>query len=172
MKLSSRQRVTRRDLVRLVGSAAVALPCLELFGRELRAQAAGKVAKYAVFCYTPDGVNQSAFWPTGGETDFQLSPILTPFAAYKDKLLVMGPQVVNGSVKGGSGLAFDWERAPRLGRPVFLAGGLRADNVGAAIAALRPHAVDVSSGIESAPGCKDGDRMQAFLREVQRADQQ
>jgi phosphoribosylanthranilate isomerase len=74
--------------------------------------------------------------------------------------------------QGGSGQAFDWERAPRLGRPVFLAGGLRADNVGAAIAALRPHAVDASSGIESAPGCKDGDRMQAFLREVQRADQQ
>ncbi len=51
-------------------------------------------------------MNQSAFWPTGTETDFKLSPILTPFEAYKDKLLVMGPQVVNGSVKSGSGLAY------------------------------------------------------------------
>jgi len=120
MKLSSRQRVTRRDLARLLGSAAVALPCLELFGRELRAQAAGKIAKYAVFCYTPDGVNQSAFWPTGGETDFQLSPILTPFSAHKDKLLVMGPQVVNGSVKGGSGLAYAGA-TPQHQAPVTLA---------------------------------------------------
>jgi len=106
MKLSSRQRVGRRDLLRVLGSAAFALPALELFGRELRAQAAGKVAKYAVFCYTPDGVNQSAFWPTGSETDFKLSPILTPFETYKDKLLVMGPQSVNGSVTDGSGLAY------------------------------------------------------------------
>src|SRR6188768_92477 len=106
MKLSSRQRVTRRDLVRLVGSAAVALPCLELFGRELKAQAAGNVAKYAVFCYTPDGVNQSAFWPTGGETDFELSPILAPFEAFRDKLLVLGPEMNNGTPRNGSGLAY------------------------------------------------------------------
>ncbi|HEX2872485.1 MAG TPA: DUF1552 domain-containing protein [Polyangiaceae bacterium] len=120
MKLSSRQRVGRRDLVRLIGSAAFALPCLELFGRELRAQAAGKLAKYAVFCYTPDGVNQAAFWPKGGETDFELSPILTPFAAHRDKLLVMGPQVANGSVKSGTGLAYAGP-TPQHQAPVTLA---------------------------------------------------
>lgn len=96
MKLSSRQQVTRRDLARLIGSAAFALPCLELFGRDVRAQAM-KTAKYAVFCYTPDGVNQAAFWPTGTVTDFQLSPILSPFSAYKDKLLVLGPQMASGT---------------------------------------------------------------------------
>lgn len=90
----------------MLGGAAFALPCLELFGRELRAQAAGKVAKYAVFCYTPDGVNQGAFWPTGGETDFTLSPILTPFAAHRDKLLVLGPQLANGVPRNGSGLSY------------------------------------------------------------------
>ena len=120
MKLSSRQRLGRRDLVRLLGSAAFALPCLELFGRELRAQAAGKVAKYAVFCYTPDGVNQAAFWPKGGETDFELSPILMPFSAHRDKLLVMGPQVVNGAVKSGSGLAYAGP-TPQHQAPVTLA---------------------------------------------------
>jgi Protein of unknown function (DUF1552) len=120
MKLSSRQRLGRRDLVRLLGSAAFALPCLELFGRELRAQAAGKIAKYAVFCYTPDGVNQAAFWPKGGETDFELSPILTPFAAHRDKLLVMGPQVANGSVKSGTGLAYAGP-TPQHQAPVTLA---------------------------------------------------
>lgn len=120
MKLDSRQRLGRRDLVRLLGSAAFALPCLELFGRELRAQAAGKVAKYAVFCYTPDGVNQSAFWPKGGETDFELSPILMPFSAHKDKLLVIGPQVANGAVKSGSGLAYAGP-TPQHQAPVTLA---------------------------------------------------
>lgn len=71
---------------------------------------------------------------------------------------------------GGSGRSFDWSRAPRPGRPLFLAGGLRPGNVADAIRALRPYAVDVSSGIESAPGRKDGERMQAFLEEVRRAD--
>lgn len=74
--------------------------------------------------------------------------------------------------QGGRGIGFDWTSAPPLPRPVFLAGGLQSDNVGQAIAAVRPYAVDASSGIESAPGCKDGDRMQSFLDEVRRADQQ
>jgi phosphoribosylanthranilate isomerase len=53
---------------------------------------------------------------------------------------------------------------------VFLAGGLAPANVGAAIRAARPYAVDVSSGIEVAPGQKDGERMRAFLEEVRRVD--
>ena len=59
---------------------------------------------------------------------------------------------------------------PRLGRPVFLAGGLEPGNVAAAIGEASPYAVDVSSGIESSPGRKDGDKMQQFLQEVRRAD--
>jgi phosphoribosylanthranilate isomerase len=71
---------------------------------------------------------------------------------------------------GGSGRSFDWSTAPRPARPVFLAGGLAPGNVGEAIRALRPYAVDVSSGIEVAPGQKDGERMRAFLEEVRRVD--
>lgn len=71
---------------------------------------------------------------------------------------------------GGRGERFDWSRVPPLGRPVFLAGGLSAANVGEAIRAARPYAVDVSSGIESAPGRKDGEKMQQFVDEVRRAD--
>jgi len=71
---------------------------------------------------------------------------------------------------GGRGEAFDWTRVPALGKPVFVAGGLNAGNVGQAIRAGRPYAVDVSSGIESAPGLKDGERMQLFVDEVARAD--
>lgn len=71
---------------------------------------------------------------------------------------------------GGRGERFDWSNVPALGRPVFLAGGLAPANVGQAIRAVRPFAVDVSSGIESAPGVKDGDKMQQFVDEVRRAD--
>ncbi len=76
---------------------------------------------------------------------------------------------------GGSGRTFDWTRIPAdLGRPILLAGGLTCDNVGAAIRAVRPYAVDVSSGIEaggieSAPGIKDVEKMRRFADEVARA---
>jgi len=72
---------------------------------------------------------------------------------------------------GGSGQGFDWARARLPGRPVWLAGGLGPGNVAGAIREARPYAVDVSSGIERAPGLKDGARMQAFIEEVRRADQ-
>lgn len=71
---------------------------------------------------------------------------------------------------GGSGQAFDWASAPRTARPLFLAGGLRVANVAEAIRTVRPYAVDVSSGIETSPGRKDGERMQHFLDEVRRVD--
>ena len=72
--------------------------------------------------------------------------------------------------QGGRGQSFDWSLAPRLEQPFFLAGGLTAGNVATAVARVRPYAVDVSSGIESSPGRKDGERMQQFLEEVHRAD--
>ncbi|MEO7326469.1 MAG: phosphoribosylanthranilate isomerase [Dokdonella sp.] len=76
-----------------------------------------------------------------------------------------------GGAMGGSGEAFEWSRVPRnIGRPVVLAGGLDPDNVARAIAAVRPYAVDVSSGIESAPGIKHAAKMRRFVEAVQAAD--
>jgi len=71
---------------------------------------------------------------------------------------------------GGAGEPFDWKRAPRLGKPTLLAGGLDADNVAQAIALVRPYAVDVSSGIETSPGVKDAARMRRFVQAVRAAD--
>jgi phosphoribosylanthranilate isomerase len=70
---------------------------------------------------------------------------------------------------GGTGSTFDWELLPRaVPRPFILAGGLTPDNVAAAVARVRPYAVDVSGGIEISKGIKDLTKMQAFLREVHR----
>lgn len=73
---------------------------------------------------------------------------------------------------GGSGKPFDWSRVQRSALPLIVAGGLSADNVGDAISRLQPFAVDVSSGVESAPGVKDESRMRAFVAAVQAADRQ
>lgn len=73
--------------------------------------------------------------------------------------------------QGGSGKTFDWAQIPQEpGKPWLLAGGLTPDNVFDAIVATRPWGVDVSSGVEMAPGMKDGDRMRHFVEEVRRAD--
>ena len=76
--------------------------------------------------------------------------------------------------RGGTGITIDWTAAAALARkrPIVLAGGLTPENVGEAIAIVKPYAVDVSSGVESAPGIKDHARIAAFLDAVRRADQQ
>lgn len=81
--------------------------------------------------------------------------------------------LIDGSA-GGEGTAFDWTRlAPHLegiAKPIVLAGGLTPENVGEAIRAVRPFAVDVSSGVERERGIKDPDLIRAFCRAVVRAD--
>lgn len=72
---------------------------------------------------------------------------------------------------GGSGKAFDWSLLPgELAQPLILAGGLHAGNVGDAVRTAHPWAVDVASGVESAPGIKDPLRLEAFIRAVRTAD--
>lgn len=70
---------------------------------------------------------------------------------------------------GGTGETADWLAAAHLAaqRPVVLAGGLRADNVGAAIEQVRPWGVDVSSGVEAQPGVKDEGKLKAFARALE-----
>ena len=68
--------------------------------------------------------------------------------------------------RGGSGKVFDWSLSRLPAKPVWLAGGLNAENVGQAIRVVRPYAVDVSSGVEVAPGIKDALRIMTFIKAV------
>ena len=73
------------------------------------------------------------------------------------------------SGRGGTGEKFNWDlavEAQKFGKPVFLAGGLTPENVADAVKQVRPFAVDVSSGVESAPGKKDAVKVQAFIAAV------
>lgn len=77
-----------------------------------------------------------------------------------------------GAVPGGNGMAFDWKRAAEearaMGKPLVLAGGLNAGNVARAIKELSPAALDVSSGVEAAPGLKDFSKAKDFLERARR----
>jgi len=71
----------------------------------------------------------------------------------------------------GTGARFDWTPLRDFRRPYFLAGGLTPENVGAAVAALHPAGVDVSSGVET-NGAKDKTKMAAFVEAVRKADRE
>lgn len=88
------------------------------------------------------------------------------FAPYPVEAVVLDSGTA--SMPGGTGLAGDWPKAARFvqecGRPVLLAGGLRPENVAEAVRIVGPWGVDVSSGVELAPGRKDAARIEEFVR--------
>ena len=89
---------------------------------------------------------------------------------YHDAKALLLDAYVEG-LHGGSGAAFDWSLIPRgLPLPVILSGGLTPENVADAVRRVRPSAVDVSSGVESAKGIKDAQKIAAFIKGVCNAD--
>jgi phosphoribosylanthranilate isomerase len=73
---------------------------------------------------------------------------------------------------GGTGHTADWDVARRatVGRRIILAGGLKVENVAAAVRIVRPYGIDVASGVESRPGKKDHGLLREFVEEVRRAE--
>ena len=71
--------------------------------------------------------------------------------------------------RGGTGRPIEWSVAAAAAarRPIILSGGLTAENVDTAVRSVRPHAVDVSSGVESVPGVKDETKLRAFFAALQ-----
>jgi len=80
--------------------------------------------------------------------------------------------LLEASGRGGRGIKPNWMRAGLIARDrrLFLAGGLTPDNVGDAIAMVKPYGVDVSSGVECAPGIKDAALIRSFVHAVHEAD--
>ncbi len=105
---------------------------------------------------------------------------LAPVQAFLEKCAVLGraPDTIlidahRPGEYGGTGVVADWSVAANYaslqGPPLVLAGGLTAENVAAAIRAVRPAAVDTASGVELSPGNKDAAKMNAFVAAAQAA---
>jgi phosphoribosylanthranilate isomerase len=94
------------------------------------------------------------------------------YSGSADRLLLDAKPPKGAVLPGGNGAAFDWRilKSFRPAVPYVLSGGLTADNVAEAIAISRPAGVDISSGVETAPGQKDPDLIRAFVAAARRAD--
>ena len=92
---------------------------------------------------------------------------LKPLAVFQTDAFLLDAYSKSGL--GGTGEKFNWDlavEARKFGKPIFLAGGLTPENVAAAVKKVKPFAVDVSSGVESAPGKKDAAKVRAFIQAV------
>ena len=91
--------------------------------------------------------------------------VVVPYAAIADRILFDARPPKDATRPGGHGRVFDWTLLATIDRskPVMLSGGLNPENVADAIRIVRPDAVDVSSGVEKAPGVKDGKKIESFV---------
>lgn len=143
---------------------------------ELAARLPGGVLAVAVTCHpSRDSVRRvlEAFQPDAWQSDatdfvaLRLPPGVAQWPVVRDGGAASAPagRVVFESPESGRGRRADWDEAASLARrtEVILGGGLAPENVAAAIAAVRPFGVDVSSGVESEPGIKVSARIRAFV---------
>ena len=139
--------------------AAVPLDMLQLHGSESPERVAEIRTRYGLPVMKAVGV----------ATTDDLAALDT-YAQVADQILVDAKPPKNAELPGGNGLAFDWRllEGRRWPVPWMLAGGLTPDNVGEAIARTGARQVDLSSGVESAPGVKDPTRIAAFANALQK----
>lgn len=137
---------------------AVPLDMLQLHGTETPARVAEIRDRFGLPVMKAVGVAEAADLPKIAE-----------YEAVADQILVDAKPPKGAELPGGNGLAFDWRliAGREWDKPWMLAGGLTPENVGAAIELTGARQVDVSSGVESAPGQKDAGRIRAFLAAAQ-----
>jgi phosphoribosylanthranilate isomerase len=139
---------------------AVAPDYFQLHGRETPARASELVSRFGIPAIKGFGVAEAAD--------------LAKVSAYDDvaeMFLFDAKAPANAKTPGGHGVAFDWQlmAGRRFARPWLLAGGLNAQNVARAIGSAEAPGVDVSSGVESAPGTKDAQKIAAFIAAARNA---
>jgi phosphoribosylanthranilate isomerase len=141
-------------------TATVPLDMLQLHGRESPERVAAVRARHGLPVMKAVGV--------AGEDDLVK---IDAYGRVADQLLIDAKPSADTDLPGGNGLAFDWRliAGRRWPVPWMLAGGLTAETVGAAIRLTGARQVDVSSGVESAPGVKDAGRIAAFCDAARRA---
>ncbi len=141
-------------------TAAVPLDMIQLHGAETPERVAAVRRRYGLPVIKMVGL--------AGPDDADL---LATFGRVADQLLVEAKPPGGAVLPGGNGVAFDWRLVSGLRWPVpwMLAGGLTPDNVAEAVRLTGARQVDVSSGVESAPGVKDPARIAAFLRATSHA---
>jgi len=137
---------------------AVPLDMLQLHGHETPERVAQVRARYGLPVMKAVGV--------ADEADLA---VLTDYSLAADQILIDAKPPKGADLPGGNGLAFDWRLlvGRKWLRPWMLAGGLTPDNVAEAIRLTGARQVDVSSGVESAPGVKDAGLMAAFVKAAQ-----
>lgn len=135
-------------------TAQVPLDMLQLHGAESPERVAEVKTRYGLPVMKAVGV-----------ADASDLPRLERYFPVADQILVDAKPPKGGALPGGNGLTFDWRliAGRRWPVPWMLAGGLRPENVGDAIAMTGARQVDVASGVESAPGVKDLGQVRAFV---------
>ena len=133
---------------------AVPLDVLQLHGHETPDRVAQVRARYGLPVMKAIGL--------ADESDL---PAIFEFSTVADQILIDAKPPRGADLPGGNGLAFDWRllAGRRWLRPWMLAGGLTAENVAEAVRLTGARQVDVSSGVEIAPGVKDAARIAAFV---------
>lgn len=140
--------------------AAMEPDVLQLHGSETPERVAGVKARYRLPVMKALSVSQSS------DLDRMM-----PFAGIADRFLFDAKPPKGSQLPGGNGVSYDWSLLGALDRGVeyMLSGGLDATNVGDALRLANPPGIDVSSGVESAPGVKDPVLIDAFLKAVRSA---
>lgn len=133
---------------------------LQLHGAETPERVAAVKARY--------GLPVMKVFSVSGAADLDR---LKPFIGIADRFMFDAKPPKGSQLPGGNGVAFDWRILAGLdaGLDYMLSGGLNAANIGDALRSANPPAIDISSGVESAPGVKDPALIEQFFRAVRAA---